>query len=620
MPTSDRLLIVGEPLPQRSQHQRHLATEFTLEAVPDAAAAIARFEDGRFDGVVTAYDLPDETGLEVCAAVRAREHACPVIVVGEQPQDAVGAALFEVDATAYVRRTESPETVVDECRTAVDQYHRTRGAQRVASAGGAGHCLVRDGVITYATPSLARLFGTDASALEGRSFTELVTPSHREQVADELATLDQPREMRFSIAGRDGERRTFHIQWRPAGDELVGTVIEDTERARQIESLEREAAMLESLLENLPLSIYFKDRASRHVRVSDYMTRNNPEAFIKNSEGKVHPHAEDIVGKTDFDLYATAFAEEALADDRRVIDGEATITDRLEAARTGTGEELYTATTKAPWYDTDGRVAGVVGVTLDITDRVTSRKELERHNERLTEFAEVLTHDLRNPVNVAQGYLDVLQTEYDREAIEACERSLERISRLIDEIREFVLQGRSVESPEPVDLRAVARQAWDTVETADAALEVGTTRRVYADPERLQRLLENLFRNAVDHGIPESQSTARAGTDGERSDDAGETAPATDPPLTVRLEWTGNGFAVVDDGVGFPETAETEMLFERGYTTASTGTGFGLAIVHDIAEAHGWTVSATASAAGGARFEFDEVVVVDSDIGQTYGV
>lgn len=612
MSTSDRLLVVGEPLLQRSQRQALRAGGFMLEAVADATAALERFDAETFEGVVTAFERPAESELEGCAAIRARDRACPVIVVGEQPQAAVGAALFEADATAYVRRGAPEETLVETCRSAVDRYRRCRDANRVTTAGGAGHCLVRDGVLTYATPSLGRLFGTEPAALEGVPFTDLVSPAHRERVAKDLATLEQPREMQFSVATADGGRRTFRVQWRPAGDDIVGTVIENTERARRMQSLERDAAMLESLLEHLPISIYFKDRASRHERVSEYMTRNNPEAFIENGEGKIHPHADDIIGKTDFDLYATALAEEALEDDRTVIDDEATITGRIEASRTGTGQELYTSTTKAPWYDTDGRVAGVVGVTLDITDRVTSRKELERHNERLSEFAEVLTHDLRNPVNVAQGYIDVLRTEYDREAIDACERSLERISRLIDEIREFVLQGRSVESTEPVGLRAVARQAWKTVDTGDAALEVETTRRVDADPDRLQRLLENLFRNAIEHGTPDQHSPISA----DGIDDTAE-----DPSLTVRLEWAENGFAVVDDGRGFADSdEELELLFERGYTTASTGTGFGLAIVRDIANAHGWSVSAATGADGGARFEFENVVVADEDIGQTYGL
>jgi signal transduction histidine kinase len=64
----------------------------------------------------------------------------------------------------------------------------------------------------------------------------------------------------------------------------------------------------------------------------------------------------------------------------------------------------------------------------------------------------------------------------------------------------------------------------------------------------------------------------------------------------------GTGFYVEDDGPGIPD-ADRDGVFHRGYSTSDEGTGFGLAIVATIADAHGWTVTATAGADGGARFE-----------------
>lgn len=657
MPTGARILLVCEPRDRRGQRQIRealLQAGFAVESVSGVAAARDRIAADRPEGIVAAYELPDGTGVELCEAVRAHDRDLPVVLVGDRELGAVAEKLFEADVTAYVRRDDAVlETVVTECRSAVDRYRRHQDRRRVAAGGPAGGCVIRDGIISYATPSLASLFDADPADIEDVPFTDLVAPSDREQVADQLATLERPVEMRFSIDAADsngdgdaGPARVLRAQWRPQPEEgvIVGTILDVTDQERRIRELRRDAAMLDSLLENIPLSIYFKDRQSRHERVSNYMTKNNPEEYIKNDEGKIHPHAADLLGKTDFDLYEQAFADEAIADDRRVIEEGAIITDRIESAKTGNGEEIYTATTKAPRYDSDGNIVGLVGVTLEITDRVRYRKELERHNERLEEFAEVLTHDLRNPVNVAQGYIDVLQEEYDPDAVDACDRALERISRLIDEIREFVLQGRTVDSPKPVDLQAVARQAWATVDTGDAELVIETDQRIQADPDRLQRLFENLFRNSVDHGSasPASHTQQSAVDHGSTSPDSrvppdsvdyGSTSPAshtleddrsTDSDdrsaLTVRLEWTGSGFAVVDDGAGLPETeGDTDLLFERGYTTAAAGTGFGLAIVRDIAEAHGWEVSATTGADGGARFEFDDVVTASDEMGQTYG-
>ena len=100
---------------------------------------------------------------------------------------------------------------------------------------------------------------------------------------------------------------------------------------------------------------------------------------------------------------------------------------------------------------------------------------------------------------------------------------------------------------------------------------------------RLGRLLENLFRNALEHG-------------------------GTDVTVTVRL--LEDGLAVEDDGPGVPES-ERERLFDAGYSTTERGTGFGLRIVRQIADEHGWDVTVGESATGGARFEVTGVETAD---------
>ncbi len=109
-------------------------------------------------------------------------------------------------------------------------------------------------------------------------------------------------------------------------------------------------------------------------------------------------------------------------------------------------------------------------------------------------------------------------------------------------------------------------------------------------------MFENLFRNSVEHGSTSSRT---------ESDDSVEHGRCADgaAPVTVSVGTTDDGFYVADDGVGIPPE-ERDDVFERGYTTSDTGTGFGLAIVVEVAQAHGWSVSVTESEDGGARFEF----------------
>ncbi|PSP55784.1 hypothetical protein BRC82_04160 [Halobacteriales archaeon QS_1_67_19] len=197
-----------------------------------------------------------------------------------------------------------------------------------------------------------------------------------------------------------------------------------------------------------------------------------------------------------------------------------------------------------------------VSVYTDITDQKERERKLARQNERLEEFASVITHDLRNPLNVAKGRYDLLAEAVDSEHLEPL--------------------GRSPD-PEPVDVETVAREAWATVETTDAELLVESEATVAADSGRLRQLFENLFRNAVDH--------------------AGPTA-------AIRVGDLDDGFYVADDGPGIPE-GDREAVFEHGFTTADDGTGFGLAIVADIAAAHGWSIAVTEGSAGGARFEIE---------------
>lgn len=82
-------------------------------------------------------------------------------------------------------------------------------------------------------------------------------------------------------------------------------------------------------------------------------------------------------------------------------------------------------------------------------------------------------------------------------------------------------------------------------------------------------------------------------------------APATQVVSTrIGSLRNGSGFFFEDDGVGIP-AADRETVLESGYTTSEAGSRFGVAIVREIASAHGWAVRVTESSAGGARFEFD---------------
>ena len=218
------------------------------------------------------------------------------------------------------------------------------------------------------------------------------------------------------------------------------------------------------------------------------------------------------------------------------------------------------------------------GIVRDISDRREREAEIRDQRDRLDQFAEILAHDIRNPLSVAQGYTDVASEQYDGEELDRVEEALDRIDGLVDDVLALSKEGKEIGDTERTELEAVAREAWRGVDADGAVLRVedglGT---IAADRSRFRELLGNLFRNSVEHG-----STA----DG----------------CTITVGPLADGFSVADDGPGIPESIR-KNVFEYGYTTRETGTGFGLSIVREIAEAHGWTVTADESDDGGARFE-----------------
>ena len=230
--------------------------------------------------------------------------------------------------------------------------------------------------------------------------------------------------------------------------------------------------------------------------------------------------------------------------------------------------------------DGDGAVIGFAGIGRDVTERYEQADQLSQQNERLAEFADLLAHDLRNPLSVASGHLALARDGDTEASLDAIEAAHDRIDRIITDIRLATREGTLATDIRPTNVARVAREAWEYVDTEGAAFEGPETLRLDADGDRLLRLFENLFRNSIEHG----QS-------GEKT------------PVTVRLAVTSDGFAVEDTGPGI-DPAVRDRVFDPGVSDAASGTGFGLYIVGTIAAAHDWDVAVTDGAGGGARFEF----------------
>ncbi len=236
--------------------------------------------------------------------------------------------------------------------------------------------------------------------------------------------------------------------------------------------------------------------------------------------------------------------------------------------------------------------------------RQRQRQRLERQNARLDRFASRASHDLRNPLSVAKGRLEFARERYpDDEDIEAAVEALTDADARIDEMLEFARLGETVTDPQQIPLTDVARSAWETVGDGVATMAVEDDIELSGDPDRIERLLENLFRNSVEHGLGSDDSVEYGPTDTDSQ--AGEDVEPSGSDLMVRLGMLSgeSGFYIEDDGPGIPEE-DRDTVLESGYTTNDDGSGFGLAIVTEVATAHEWDVQVSEADGGGARFEF----------------
>jgi signal transduction histidine kinase len=277
-----------------------------------------------------------------------------------------------------------------------------------------------------------------------------------------------------------------------------------------------------------------------------------------------------------------------LADQIEAMDGRATNHTELTYTTEDTDRQfdLRTSPIRGPRDERRGTQI----LLRDITELKQREHELERQNERLDKFASVVSHDLRNPLGIADTYLDFARETGDEDDFDTVAAAHERMETMIDDLLTMARSETVVTAREPIDLETLATDAWETAQTDGATLEASLDDelQIAGDPDLLQNALENLFRNAAEHGAGDNDAT---GADCD-----------TEVRVTVGKLDDSSGFYLEDNGLGIPPQ-DREDIFDHGYTTDDEGTGLGLFIVAELIEAHGWTITVSESDEGGARFE-----------------
>jgi PAS domain S-box-containing protein len=406
-------------------------------------------------------------------------------------------------------------------------------------------------------------------------FDETIVDWYGDAVRGLLSSSTDRNEARTEteISLPDGETRIIeiHLTLRPYEEKFRGTVgiLRDVTAAKQREqTLTENKERYRRLVENAPVPIVLYDEEGTLRFVNDATVD-----FLgaSDSTSVIGRPATEFVHPDDTDL--------AEARMRQVIQERETLSAAELSLVDENGERKKVILASVPITYHGERAAQVV--IEDITELKERERALQRERNRFEEFASIVSHDLRNPLNVARGRLSLLEEEVDSDHIEALDAAHERMETLIEDVLTFARLGERALDEDTITIRACAESCWRTVESPEAMLVVRTEGSIRGDLRYVQQLLENLFRNAIEHG--------------------GESVT-----ITVGELADGTGFYVADDGGGIPDAAQGN-LFESGFSTKEAGTGFGLEIVREIVDAHGWTIEVTDSAEGGARFEIADV-------------
>jgi len=595
--------------------------QFAVETATSADEGLEMINDRPPECVISDYDMPGMDGIEFLQAVREEYPDLPFILFTGKGSEAVASEAISAGATDYLQKgtgSEQYELLTNRAQNAVQARRETQRADRreqqmrMTELGGgtggfeldteSGEMLLTDGFRDLANlPAEADLSLDDAIGLY-----------HPEDREDIRQTIDRARQAgeqthgTWRLQAQDDEQRLVDVTFARAftnGDvtTLRGVVYDITEQKnREEKTTDREQTLqsayeiiadgdrsvseqLEALLEVARDHIGTDYATFSHIQDDQYEFERVAVAPGINLEAG---HTTDLmelpICERVFQTGEPLVLSDVAAEAPELVDPEWGIACYLGAPVVVNGTSYGTfcfydveprSEAFSQWEQTFVELLGDwVGAELH---RQQTTEQLQRQNEQLEEFATVVSHDLRNPLNVAQGRLELAQGQHDSEHLNAIGKAHTRMEALIGDLLTLAREGHGVAEFTAVDLSALIDNCWATVETNGATLVTDTDRTVQADRRRLKQLCENLIRNAVEHG----------------SDD-----------VTVTVGAFENGFYIADDGPGIPQ-AKRDDVFEVDFSTNTDGTGFGLSIVKQVAEAHNWGVQLSESENGGARFE-----------------
>ncbi len=502
----------------------------------------------------------------------------------------------------------------------------------------------RESRFVRASQSLAMMFGLNsADELIGKSDFDLFQIEHAQQAFEdeqEIIRTGKPivgkPEKETHTNGRITWALSTKLPWRDQDGNIIGTfgISKDVTETKQAEQrLAYEQGLFKALVETLPDAIYFKDRQSRFVRISQWKAERARQTLLKRFQQQ-HPGepipehlttvercAEYLIGKTDFDVAPEDQARIAYEEEQAIIrTGKPLIGHITRYIDPHTSKTAWSHITKMPWVDSEGNIIGTFGVTRDITALKEAEAQLEAVHQRLVEtsrlagMAEVATDVLHNVGNVLNSVN--ISCSLTIEKIKTSKMtSLSKVSALLSEHRERLGEFLSNDprgQQIPGYLSALADHLRDDqahllkeleqlLRHIDHIKQIVAMQQSYA---KVAGVKETISANQLVEDALQINAAALVRHDVHVTRDFQDTPPISTekhkvlqilvnlirnakyamddakPPkkiliIRIRLEDGNVRIDVIDNGVGIPKENLTR-IFGHGFTTRRNGHGFGL--------------------------------------------
>ena len=239
----------------------------------------------------------------------------------------------------------------------------------------------------------------------------------------------------------------------------------------------------------------------------------------------------------------------------------------------------------------------VINEIINITSNIIAQEinaankdnEIVRRIEKLQKFRYIISHDIITPLSTAKGRVEIAKEKHNSIHLEEAFSAIERMQKMIESTERLLDAGGDITVDEKHNMKTIAEESWKIIDAQSADLIVESDFELYADEQQLKTILENLFKNSIEHGNNDVTIRVRKQT-----------------PITTTTRTNPSkkfSFVVEDDGGGIPEDVEGS-LFEKRKTTKQKESisGFGLTIVKSAVESHGWDIAVDHTYTDGARF------------------